>query len=162
MICCLQRWPYLSEPAKDVAGAMKDGQFKAPWKLKWTIDDAVNGFLRRAEATIQDIIRNSDAGVLIYSRYGSEFMKNSGKSFNCSPLKFRRVGKISPDAYLQMALQLAFYRMHGTWTATYETASTRQFKLGRTETIRTCSVDVVRFLTTVSDASATVSLIFYI
>ena len=39
-----------------------------------------------------------------------------------------------------MALQLAFYRKHGTFTATYESAQTTGFRHGRTETIRTLSI----------------------
>jgi len=33
--------------------------------------------------------------------------------------------RISPDSFMQMALQLAFYRMHKTVPKTYETAMTR-------------------------------------
>ena len=40
-----------------------------------------------------------------------------------------------------MALQLAWYRTRGEFTATYETVLTRLFKHGRTETIRTLSTD---------------------
>ena len=40
---------------------------------------------------------------------------------------------------LQMAFQLAHYRMHGHSASTYESASTAAFKHGRTETIRSCT-----------------------
>ena len=46
---------------------------------------------------------------------------------------------LSPDAYIQMALQLAWYRTRGEFTATYETVLTRLFHHARTETIRTFS-----------------------
>ena len=48
---------------------------------------------------------------------------------------------LSPDAYIQMALQLAWYKCRGEFTATYETALTRMFAKGRTETIRTFTSD---------------------
>ena len=38
-------------------------------------------------------------------------------------------------------MQLAWYRTRGEFTATYETALTRLFKHGRTETIRTLTPD---------------------
>ena len=41
--------------------------------------------------------------------------------------------KMSPDAYAQMAIQLAYYRLKGTVRATYESAQTRKFLAGRTE-----------------------------
>ena len=41
------------------------------------------------------------------------------------------------DAFVQMAIQLAYYKVHRSFTATYETALTRMFANGRTEAIRT-------------------------
>ncbi|KAL1921469.1 uncharacterized protein VTP21DRAFT_11185 [Calcarisporiella thermophila] len=78
---------------------------------------------KRADALIED----SDTDILTFDDYGTDFIK--------------KVAKLSPDAYVQMALQLAFYSLHGTFTATYETASTRQFLHGRTETLRSLSVE---------------------
>lgn len=54
--------------------------------------------------------------------------------------------KLSPDAFIQMAMQLAYRRLHGKNTPTYETASTRLFMHGRTETIRTFSEDSWRWV----------------
>lgn len=54
--------------------------------------------------------------------------------------------KLSPDAYIQMAMQLAWYRTRGDFTATYETALTRFFLHGRTETIRTLSAESREFV----------------
>ena len=49
----------------------------------------------------------------------------------------------SPDALVQMGLILGYYRLNnGELPATYETAHTRQFYHGRTETIRSCSMSV--------------------
>ena len=62
----------------------------------------------------------------------------------------------SPDAYIQMALQLAWYRTRGTFVATYETVLTRLFHHGRTETIRTLSNDSRAFVLTMSDPASTV------
>jgi hypothetical protein len=65
--------------------------------------------------------------------------------------------RLSADAYIQMALQLAWYRDQGSFTATYETALTRLFRNGRTETIRTFSSDSRAFVLAMVDPSATVS-----
>lgn len=59
--------------------------------------------------------------------------------------------RLSPDAYIQMALQLAWYKATGTYTATYETASTRLFLHGRTETIRTLSLASIAFVDAMVD-----------
>jgi len=47
--------------------------------------------------------------------------------------------KCSPDAYVQMLIQLAYFKMYGKNRPTYESASTRKFQEGRTETTRTVS-----------------------
>ena len=44
--------------------------------------------------------------------------------------------KLSPDAWVQMALQLAQKRDTGKFRLTYEASMTRLFKEGRTETVR--------------------------
>ncbi|KAG0051586.1 hypothetical protein BGZ90_006725 [Linnemannia elongata] len=61
--------------------------------------------------------------------------------------------KASPDAYMQMALQLAYYKQIGQPCATYETGSTRAFRRGRTETIRTLSSDSYAFCKAMEDSS---------
>ena len=44
--------------------------------------------------------------------------------------------KLSPDAWVQMALQLAQKRDTGRFRLTYEASMTRLFRDGRTETVR--------------------------
>ena len=53
--------------------------------------------------------------------------------------------KCSPDAFIQMIIQLAYFKMYGRNRPTYESASTRKFQEGRTETIRSVSGEVVAF-----------------
>eukprot|EP00013_Stygamoeba_regulata_P028141 CAMPEP_0177648390 /NCGR_PEP_ID=MMETSP0447-20121125/10801_1 /TAXON_ID=0 /ORGANISM="Stygamoeba regulata, Strain BSH-02190019" /LENGTH=635 /DNA_ID=CAMNT_0019151025 /DNA_START=8 /DNA_END=1915 /DNA_ORIENTATION=- len=52
--------------------------------------------------------------------------------------------KMSPDGFVQMCFQLAHYRLTGTVVSTYESANTKQFRHGRTETVRSVSDDSVR------------------
>ena len=54
--------------------------------------------------------------------------------------------QISPDAFVQMALQLAYYRLHGNLPVIVESAHTRQFSHGRTETVRIVTSDSVAFV----------------
>ncbi|XP_032668967.1 carnitine O-palmitoyltransferase 2, mitochondrial isoform X2 [Odontomachus brunneus] len=48
--------------------------------------------------------------------------------------------KVSPDAVMQLAFQLALYILEGKSVPTYESCSTAAFKHGRTETIRSCTL----------------------
>ncbi len=55
-----------------------------------------------------------------------------------------------------MALQVAWYKTRGEFTATYETALTRMFNKGRTETIRTLSTDSRAFVRAMVDSDISV------
>ncbi|KAG2012392.1 hypothetical protein GB937_007222 [Aspergillus fischeri] len=61
--------------------------------------------------------------------------------------------KCSPDAYVQMIIQLAYFKMYGKNRPTYESASTRKFQEGRTETIRSVSDESVAFCKAQADPS---------
>lgn len=63
-----------------------------------------------------------------YDSYGKDFIKKS---------------KVSPDVYIQLALQLAYYSLHGKMVATYESASTRRYKLGRVDCIRSTTMEAL-------------------
>jgi carnitine O-acetyltransferase len=70
--------------------------------------------------------------VLEFAGYGKNFITSMG---------------FSPDAFVQMAFQAAYYGLYGRVESTYEPAMTKGFLHGRTEAIRTvsdASVDYVR------------------
>lgn len=52
----------------------------------------------------------------------------------------------SPDAYVQLAMQLATYRLWGEQAGTYEATQVRPFLHGRTETTRTVSTESAAFV----------------
>ncbi|KAJ7989930.1 hypothetical protein DPEC_G00309590 [Dallia pectoralis] len=71
----------------------------------------------------------------------------------CHVFPFRDFGKgkikklkTSPDAFIQLALQLANYRNRKTFCLTYEASTTRLFREGRTETVRSCSKESCAFV----------------
>ncbi|CAL2045446.1 unnamed protein product [Caenorhabditis brenneri] len=68
-------------------------------------------------------------------------------------LAFRDFGKgrikkcgVSPDAFIQMAIQLANYRDQGQFVMTYEPASVRFYANSRTETLRTVNTHSCAFV----------------
>jgi carnitine O-acetyltransferase len=63
--------------------------------------------------------------------YGSDFIKKAG---------------YSPDAYVQVAMQLATYRLWGRQAGTYEATQVRPFLHGRTETTRAVSTQSAEFV----------------
>lgn len=54
--------------------------------------------------------------------------------------------RTSPDAFVQIALQLAHYRDKGKFCLTYEASMTRLFREGRTETVRSCTMETCAFV----------------
>ncbi|CAG8525256.1 16622_t:CDS:2, partial [Acaulospora colombiana] len=118
-----------NEPAEDPPNA-STVPLAEPQYLKWTIDHNIHSIIEKAKTNIQSAISNVDSVLLHYQEYGSNWLKSV---------------KISPDAFVQMAMQLAYYRLYGEPCPTYESASTRKFLHGRTETVRTCSVDTLAF-----------------
>ncbi|KAG0257244.1 hypothetical protein BG011_004066 [Mortierella polycephala] len=99
--------------------------------IKFVVNDEIKETIKQAEVNAKKMIDNVDSCLIHFNEYGSNWLKSV---------------KCSPDAYLQMVLQLAYYRHYGTWTPTYESASTRLFLGGRTETVRSCSLDSVAFV----------------
>lgn len=89
------------------------------------------------------IVNDVDLIISVHNAYGKGFMKQ------CS---------ISPDAYIQMALQLAYYRDAGKFSLTYEASMTRLFREGRTETVRPCTIESAAWVKSMEDKNTTVNL----
>lgn len=68
-----------------------------------------------------------------------------------------KVNSMSPDAYIQMALQLAYYRDAGKFNLTYEASMTRLFREGRTETVRPCTIESTEWVKAMENKEASVS-----
>ncbi|WP_234347231.1 choline/carnitine O-acyltransferase [Streptomyces specialis] len=62
--------------------------------------------------------------------------------------------KISPDAFVQMAYQLAHKRAKGITGATYESIATRHWRRGRTEAMRVVTPEVLDFVAAMDDPAA--------
>lgn len=56
-----------------------------------------------------------------------------------------KAAKLSPDGFMQMSFQLAHYLLKGSTATTYESASTAGFKHGRTECIRSATIESAAF-----------------
>lgn len=74
----------------------------------------------------QKLLNDVDLRIFVHDAYGKGFVKKC---------------RVSPDAYIQMALQLAYYRDAGRFSLTYEASMTRLYREGRTETVRPCTIE---------------------
>lgn len=113
-----------------------------PQPLAFHLDDAVTGDIATATRDFHSVIAKHELRVQAFQGYGKGLIKK----FKCSP-----------DAYVQMIIQLAYFKMYGKNRPTYESASTRKFKLGRTETTRSVSDESVAFCTAQADPNSNAS-----
>jgi carnitine O-acetyltransferase len=102
-----------------------------PQKLKFYFDSRLRQIISRAKNDFGARINDTLARAIDFREFGKERIK----SF-----------EISPDAFVQLALQLAMYRLFGTCKSIYEVASTRRFLHGRTESLRTVSTESLQFI----------------
>jgi hypothetical protein len=114
--------------------------WKNPRRLEFVMDERATRAIEVASSHVGRLIASVDLKVLEFAHYGKEFMKWY---------------RVIPDFYTQMAIQLAYFKLHGRVVSTYESAHTRLFYHGRTETIRTCSVDSKTFVEAMCDSTET-------
>jgi len=76
------------------------------------------------------LICQNDVQALEFKGYGKNFITSHG---------------FSPDAYVQMAFQAAYFGLYGRVECTYEPAMTKAYLHGRTEAIRTVQPESVDF-----------------
>lgn len=110
-----------------------------PQVVKFEINKEVQAEIDRATKDFNDVIGQHELAVQAYQGYGKGLIKK----FKCSP-----------DAYVQMIIQLAYFKMYGKSRPTYESAAVRRFQLGRTETTRTVSDDSVAWCKAMQDGEA--------
>lgn len=96
--------------------------------------DKIESSYQVALALLNDV----DLRLLAHSAFGKGLMKKC---------------RISPDAFIQMALQLAYYRDAGKFSLTYEASMTRLFREGRTETVRPCTIESSQWVKAMIDES---------
>uniref|UniRef100_A0A8C7IMP3 carnitine O-palmitoyltransferase n=1 Tax=Oncorhynchus kisutch TaxID=8019 RepID=A0A8C7IMP3_ONCKI len=99
-----------------------------PQRLQWNIpcQTAIASSLMVAKALADDV----DSHIIPFNCFGKGLIKKC---------------RTSPDAFIQIALQLAHFRDKGRFCLTYEASMTRMFREGRTETVRSCTVETCAF-----------------
>nr|XP_042899182.1 carnitine O-acetyltransferase isoform X2 [Parasteatoda tepidariorum] len=113
-----------------------------PNMLKFNVSRETVEDIEDAKRDLKRFVDDLDMRCMHFDNYGTDFMKSH---------------KLSSDSFIQMALQLAFYKIHGEIGATYESASTRKFLFGRTDVIRSTSVESVDFCRKMLDKSTSLT-----
>uniref|UniRef100_A0A8B9MXS3 Choline O-acetyltransferase n=1 Tax=Accipiter nisus TaxID=211598 RepID=A0A8B9MXS3_9AVES len=127
---------HMKESSKKLVRADSVSELPAPRRLRWKCSPEIQACLASAAEKLQRIVKNLDFIAYKFENYGKEFIKKQ---------------KISPDAYIQVALQLAFYRCHRRLVPTYESASIRRFDEGRVDNIRSATSEAFAFVKAMTD-----------
>ncbi|XP_019326437.1 PREDICTED: carnitine O-palmitoyltransferase 1, muscle isoform, partial [Aptenodytes forsteri] len=111
-----------------------------PQRLQWDIPQecraTIEGSYHLAKALADDV----DFCCFQFSDFGKGLIKKC---------------RTSPDAFIQISLQLAHFRDKGCFCLTYEASMTRLFREGRTETVRSCTAESTAFVRSMGDARQT-------
>ncbi|MEV4056374.1 choline/carnitine O-acyltransferase [Amycolatopsis sp. NPDC049688] len=114
--------------------------------------DGVPGF-EAIEFTLTDALREDARAAGAAFRAYADATATQTVSFDFGANRAKELG-MSPDAFAQMAYQLAHRRAKGLTGATYESIATRQFQNGRTEAMRVVTPEVVRFADVMTSENA--------
>ncbi|KAI8391249.1 acyltransferase ChoActase/COT/CPT [Radiomyces spectabilis] len=110
-----------------------------PRRIEWNMTEELTLGVRFAETRLSDLILQNEVKVLEFTKYGKYFITDM---------------KMSPDAFVQMAYQAAYYGLYGKCECTYEPAMTKTFLHGRTESVRSVTEESLKFVQTYYSRSA--------
>lgn len=114
-------------------------EFNRPERLEFHVNDKIFNEIEKAKNTFRENTESVSVTIKFFDGFGKASLKGH---------------KFHPEAIVQIALQLAYYRMYGKPASTYVTATTRRYFHGRTETCRACFPENVDFAKAVIDGSA--------
>ncbi|KAM7414255.1 hypothetical protein PAMA_019193 [Pampus argenteus] len=102
-----------------------------PQRLQWDITAECQEVIQSSLTVAMALADDVDCHIFPFHDFGKGLIKKC---------------RTSPDAFIQIALQLAHYRDKGKFCLTYEASMTRLFREGRTETVRSCTVETCAFV----------------
>ncbi|XP_034271245.1 carnitine O-palmitoyltransferase 1, brain isoform isoform X3 [Pantherophis guttatus] len=117
-----------------------DPSVPPPQKLEWEITSECQEVILQSFILAHALASDVDFHVFTFKDFGKGHIKKC---------------RTSPDAFIQLALQLAHFRDMNKFCLTYEASMTRLFREGRTETVRSCTIESCNFVKAVIDSTQT-------
>ncbi|XP_006893297.1 PREDICTED: carnitine O-palmitoyltransferase 1, liver isoform [Elephantulus edwardii] len=142
-------WEYVMSTDCFQLGYTDDGHCKGdtnpnipyPTRLQWEIPEECQEVIETSLNAASLLANDVDFHSFPFDAFGKGAIKKS---------------RTSPDAFVQLALQLAHYKDMGKFCLTYEASMTRLFREGRTETVRSCTTESCNFVLAMVDPHQTV------
>ncbi|WP_256789266.1 choline/carnitine O-acyltransferase [Frankia sp. AvcI1] len=120
------------------SGAQPQG-LPAVEPVEFVLDADLRADIAEAGASFTDFAAATASTVLSFDDFGQQQAKAL---------------RTSPDAFVQLAYQLAHVRAKGHVGATYESIATRQWRRGRTEAMRVVTPQIHQFVAAMQDPAA--------
>uniref|UniRef100_A0A8C5L1S0 Carnitine O-palmitoyltransferase 1, muscle isoform n=1 Tax=Jaculus jaculus TaxID=51337 RepID=A0A8C5L1S0_JACJA len=112
----------------------------SPTRLQWDIPEECQEVIETSLSSASLLANDVDIYSFPFEAFGKGLIKKC---------------RTSPDAFIQLALQLAHYKDMGKFCLTYEASMTRLFREGRTETVRSCTTESCNFVLAMMDPRKT-------
>ncbi|XP_053497455.1 carnitine O-palmitoyltransferase 1, liver isoform isoform X1 [Ictalurus furcatus] len=111
-----------------------------PQRLQWDISEECQSVISSSLMVATALADDVDMHIIPFNNFGKGLIKKC---------------KTSPDGFIQIALQLAHFRDKSKFCLTYEASMTRLFREGRTETVRSCTMQTCEFVHAMMDEKQT-------
>ncbi|XP_056272838.1 carnitine O-palmitoyltransferase 1, liver isoform isoform X1 [Pseudoliparis swirei] len=102
-----------------------------PHRLSWDIPAECQEVIQSSLTVARSLADDVDSHIFPFNDFGKGLIKKC---------------RTSPDAFIQISLQLAHFRDKKKFCLTYEASMTRLFREGRTETVRSCTMETCAFV----------------
>jgi hypothetical protein len=123
--------------ASSLAGeALRGDPLPIPTKIEFVVPEHVHREAAKAKRATKELIADLDMAMLEFGEFGDARIKDKN---------------LSPDAFVQLSLQLAYFRKQAKFDLVYESCTARLFRDGRTETIRALTSESVAFCRAMQD-----------
>lgn len=137
---------YLDQQIKVTEGKWRGSEavrpVPRPEELVFTVDEKVQSDIRHAKQQYLESTQDLQMVCYAFTAFGKAAIKQK---------------KLHPDTFVQLAMQLAYQRIHKRPGSCYETAMTRKFYHGRTETMRPCTQEAVNWCEAMMDPTCDVA-----
>ncbi|XP_043487685.1 carnitine O-acetyltransferase-like isoform X2 [Polistes fuscatus] len=121
---------------KYITSKLNDARCKSVYEcpraecLKFETNDAIDCAIKNATCAVDNLSKDIDLECFTFNEFGKNEIKKC---------------KLSPDSFIQIAMQVTYYKLHNKPPAHYESAGLRRFQNARTECIRSTSTESVSF-----------------
>ncbi|KAF5300456.1 hypothetical protein FQA39_LY02255 [Lamprigera yunnana] len=116
-----------------------------PKMLEWCLQGQDLEIMSSAEKQFIKLVDDLDLIIYTFKKYGLNFIKSN---------------KCSPDGFIQLTLQLTYFKLHRKLCCSYESGSTRRFREGRVDCIRSATIEALEWAKVMINSTTDTNLKF--